>query len=73
MPSMNRVDILIEHYKQNLDDAEIVFQDVCENTEPPKFQMPHEEISLTATEKEEFIRRYIAEIAPLALDLKRIR
>lgn len=67
------VTILIEHYKNNIEDAEIVFEDICTSDEDHVFNLPDREVILDINQKNEFIKRYAEEIAPLIHDYNRLK
>jgi len=67
------IEQLVDHYKNNLEDAEVVFEDLCGNDELPVFNLPAIEIQLNAHQKNELIRRFSEEIMPMVGDSKRIR
>ena len=63
---------IIEHFKQNIEYAEIAFEDICTSDELPKFHLATGEVQLTTEQKREFIERYSREILPVISDWKRI-
>ncbi len=73
MDKTDVITILIEHYKNNLNDAEIIFEDICTSDDRPIFHLSDREVQLNPDQKKEFIERYSSEIAPLIHDSKRIR
>lgn len=67
------VDSLIEFYKKDLDNAEIVFNNICTSGDLPFFNLGDDEIQLTVKQVKEFTSRYAEEIAPYVRDLARVR
>ncbi len=73
MNDYDLVEYLIEHYKNHLEDADIIFTNICTSEELPTFNLPDREVQLTNEQKNEFINRYSSEIAPLIRDMDRLK
>lgn len=51
---MDKTDVittLIENYKNNLNDAEILFEDICTSDDRPIFHFPDREVQLNLDQK----------------------
>lgn len=51
MDKTDVITILIEHYKNNLNDAEIIFEDICTSDDRPIFHLSDREVQLNPDQK----------------------